>query len=186
MSPEPEGPFRRPLMGRFKRTRCKGASYSVKGGNSMYCPKCGLEQPSDSMRYCSRCGFKVNTVDEGLARRLSAILMFLVLTTCAIFGWGSFTAGPGYMQVRVIITIFAAIAFYLIFFHDLKRIFHQLFSRSIEQVKQVTSAAHESGLPPARSIPVPVSNSRRVNTAEMLQPPSVTEQTTILLDKSKR
>ena len=152
----------------------------------MYCPKCGLEQASDSMRYCSRCGFKVNSVDEALAMRLCAIAMFLVLTTCAIFGWGSFAAGPAYMQIRVLITIFAAIAFYLIFFPDLKRIFHQLFSRSIKQVNQVTSATRESGLPPAQSVPVPGLSSRRVNTAEMVQPPSVTEQTTILLDKSKR
>ena len=151
----------------------------------MFCPNCGLEQASESMHYCSRCGFKLNTVEDGLAKRLFAIAMFLVLTACAIFGWGSFMFTPEYMQVRAIITVFAAITFYLLFLPDLKRIHHKLFSRSIEQLKRVTSATHETGLPPAQSIPVPLPSSRRVNTAEIVQPPSVTEQTTTLLDKNR-
>jgi hypothetical protein len=89
------------------------------------------------------------------------------------------------MQVRVIITLIAAITFYLLFSHDLKHIFHQFFSQNIERIKQVTSASQESALPPAQSMPVPI-RSHRVNTAEMVQPPSVTEQTTILLDKNQR
>ena len=40
-----------------------------------------------------------------------------------------------------------------------------------------------TALPPAQSIPIADVVSRRVNTAEMLEPPSVTERTTNLLDQ---
>ena len=151
----------------------------------MFCPKCGQEQVSQSVHFCSRCGFKLNTVGEGLAKRLSGMAMYFVLTICAITGWGSITAGPGYMQVRVIITIIAAITFYLLFSGDLTHIFKKLFSQNIEQKKQFAPANHRSALPAAHSIPMPSLGSHRVNTAEMVPPPSVTEQTTTLLDKSK-
>jgi hypothetical protein len=111
--------------------------------------------------------------------------MFLILTMFAFFGWGSMTAGPGYGAARVIVTFIAAITSYLLFWSDLRRISHKLFSRTKEQAQQVTSATHESGLPPAQMTPVPAHVSRRINTAEMVQPPSITEQTTNLLVKRK-
>ena len=151
----------------------------------MFCPKCGQEQASESVRFCSRCGFKLDSLEEALVKRLIKMAMYLVVTICAVIGWGSMTAGPGYMQIRLIITLIAAITFYLLFSRDLKHIFDKLFSQNIERIKQVTSASQESALPPAQSMPVPI-RSHRVNTAEMVQPPSITEQTTILLDKNKR
>jgi hypothetical protein len=158
----------------------------LKGGGLMFCPKCGQEQASESVRFCSRCGFKLNIVDEALAERLIKMAMYLVLTICAIIGWGSITAGPAYMQVRVIITLIAAITFYLLFSRDLKHIFNKLFSQNIEEIKRVAPVSQESALPPpAQSIPMPTLGSRRVNTAEMVQPPSVTERTTIMLDKNR-
>lgn len=30
----------------------------------MHCPKCGQQQPSDSVRFCSRCGFHLGVVGE--------------------------------------------------------------------------------------------------------------------------
>ena len=63
----------------------------------MFCPKCGQEQAFESVRFCLRCGFKSNTVEEGLAKRFIVMAMYLVITICAMFGWGSITAGPGYM-----------------------------------------------------------------------------------------
>ena len=152
----------------------------------MFCSKCGQEQASESVRFCSRCGLKLNPVEDALTTRLIKMAMYLVLTICAIIGWGSITAGPAYMQVRVIITLIAAMTFYLLFSRDLKHIFNQLFSQNNrEQIKQVAPVNHEAALPPAQSIPVPTLASHRVNTAEMVQPPSVTEHTTILLDKNR-
>jgi predicted nucleic acid-binding Zn ribbon protein len=145
----------------------------------MFCPKCGQEQASESVRFCSRCGFKLNTAEETLTKNLIKMAMYLVLALCAIIGWGS-----GYGEVRLIITLIAAITFYLLFSRDLKHIFHKLFSQKIEPLEQGTPASQESALPPAQSMPVPTLGSHRVNTAEMVQPPSVTEQTTTLLDKT--
>lgn len=152
----------------------------------MFCSKCGQAQASESARFCSRCGFKLNSVGEALAKPLIMMAMYLILTMFAIMGWGSITAGPGYMQLRFVITLIAAITFFLLFSRDLKRIFYRLFSRNIEEIKQLTPATHESALPPAHTIPVPTLDSYRVNTAEMVQHPSVTERTTTLLDKNNR
>jgi uncharacterized protein (DUF983 family) len=156
------------------------------GGVLMFCPKCGQEQASESVRFCSRCGFKLNIVDEPLAKRLVKITMFLVLAVCAIMGWASIASGPNYMQLRLITTLIAVITFYLLFSRDLKHIFHKLLSQDIEHIKQITAAGERAVLPPAQSIPVSALGPQRVNTAEMVPPPSITEQTTTRLDKSKR
>jgi hypothetical protein len=111
--------------------------------------------------------------------------LYLVLAICALGGWGSMTAGPGYMQIRVIVTLIAAITFYLLFSQDLKHLFSNLYSRTIGQRKQVTAASQEPASPPVQSMPVPLLGSHRVNTAEMVPPPSVTERTTVLLDKDR-
>ncbi len=152
----------------------------------MFCPNCGLEQASESVRFCSRCGFKLNNAEEPLTKRLVRMAMFLVLTVCAVMGWASITSGPDYMQVRVITALIAAITFYLLFSRDLKHLSNKLFSQNIEHIKQIAHAAEKPVLPPAQSIPVSSPRPHRVNTAEMVRPPSITEQTTTLLDKSKR
>lgn len=50
---------------------------------------------------------------------------------------------------------------------------------------QLDARAHISALPPAQGIPVSNFTPRRMNTAELRQPPSVTENTTRLLDEDK-
>ena len=51
---------------------------------------------------------------------------------------------------------------------------------------QLNARARISALPPARSVPVSEFAPRRMNTEELAQPPSVTENTTRLLDEEKR
>lgn len=152
----------------------------------MFCSKCGQEQASESVHFCSRCGFELKTIEEGPAKRLILMAMYLVITIGAIFGWGSITSGPGYMQVRIFITIVAAITFYLLFARDLMQIFNKLFAQGVERNKQISSGNQETALPPARNTGAQPLGSHRINTAEMVQPPSVTEHTTNLLDKNKR
>jgi hypothetical protein len=110
--------------------------------------------------------------------------MYLALASCAIFGWASFTSGPGAPQIRLIVALLAAITFYLLFWRDLKHIFHRLFSQNIDQEEQVIPASRQSALPPAQSRPAATPGSLRINTAEMVQPASITEHTTQLLDKT--
>ena len=151
----------------------------------MFCSRCGQEQVSESVRFCSRCGFQLNAAEKMLAKPLLIMAMYLVMTICAIIGWGSITSGPQYMQVRIIITILAAINFYLLFSRDLKNIFNKLFSQSVEGKRRGALTDQEIALPRAQSIPMPL-RPRRVSTAEMVQPPSITEHTTVLLDRHDR
>jgi hypothetical protein len=53
------------------------------------------------------------------------------------------------------------------------------------QPSQLNMPPRVSALPPPQSIPVPNFTPRRMNTAELAQPPSVTENTTRLLDEEK-
>jgi hypothetical protein len=144
----------------------------------MFCPKCGQEQVSESLRFCSGCGFKLNTVEEGLLKRLMGMALYLVLTAAAIFGMGAISAGPNYMQLRFLITLLAVVTFYLLFSRDLRQVFHNL-------IKQGTSTTQETDLPPAARA-VATLNPHRVTTAEIVPPPSVTEHTTSLLDRNQR
>lgn len=50
---------------------------------------------------------------------------------------------------------------------------------------QLNASMRGSALPPPQSIPVPDFTGRRANTAELVTPPSVTENTTRLLDEDK-
>ena len=145
----------------------------------MFCSRCGQEQASESVSFCSSCGFKLNSVEEPIAQRLIKIAMFLLLAACAVMGWASFTAGPAYMQVRIIISLIAVVAFYLLFSRDLKLLFGRLFS---ENTNLIGPAGKNSVLPPAQGMAVSSLGPRRVNTAEMVQPPSITDRTTSLLD----
>ena len=151
----------------------------------MFCSKCGQEQASESVRFCARCGCRLSTHEEGLAKRLILMAMYLVITISALFGWGSITAGPGYMGIRVFVAIVAAITFYLLFANDFTHILSKLSSQNIEEKKRIASSNHESTLPAGHGIPLASLGSRSINTAEMVPLPSVTEHTTALLDKNK-
>ena len=50
---------------------------------------------------------------------------------------------------------------------------------------QLGAETRGSALPPSRSVPVSVFGARRMDTAEMVRPPSITEHTTKLLDESQ-
>ena len=49
-------------------------------------------------------------------------------------------------------------------------------------ITQVNIPPHNAALPPSQGIPVTALGTQRANTAEMAQPPSITERTTNLLD----
>jgi hypothetical protein len=103
----------------------------------------------------------------------------------------SFTYGPGILDLLV------PISAVICFAGGLMRILYAiLFEQSTPDVKRdtpayvspVTPAQLNAGvlisaLPPAQSIPVPTFATRRANTAELVPPPSITENTTKLLDE---
>lgn len=176
----------------------------------MYCPQCGQQQVSDAVRFCSRCGFLLEGVTAVVASggviparylppgsqqlsprskgiRQGAVLMLSTLLVVPIVAILSvnFTNAP-----QVIIPLAALFCFV----GGLLRILYALImedenpQRDIEQMPGYSPPAtpqferqpRNTALPPA-SVNAP--SWRRPNTAELAPPPSVTENTTRLLDK---
>ncbi len=168
----------------------------------MHCPQCGLEQVSGKVRFCRACGFSLSGVKElvlpderaakaektrfqtafnqGLALMLVSLVMAILLTLLK----------DAHLIPQIYVKIVAA--FFIL--AGLARMFYPyVVGKSSAGTEQETlfseaDAQLETGklpfsLPASESIPVSDFGSRRVNTAELVQPPSVTEHTTKLLDK---
>ena len=178
----------------------------------MYCPQCGQQQANGIIRFCSRCGFPLDGVIQILGnggmmpvyqtspaepqpqspRRkgvkqggmlfLSGILLVPILGLFASFSAASFPQ------------ILAALAAIICFIGGpLRMLFAALFEEGaprrvmtygpppLNAQQQFAAPRQNVALPPppARS----PSSWRRPNTAELVSPPSVTENTTRLLDK---
>lgn len=180
----------------------------------MYCPQCGQQQVSDSLRFCSRCGFPLEGVlqllgsggalpvyhqpsgpremsarrkgvRQGAALFLAGIVMVPVLGVIY-----SFTHGPNLLDILVPL---AAIIFFL--GGLIRMLFAALFEEGAPKPQFVSPAyapfpvsqlgAHApASLPPAQNNPPPGWRSRP-DTSEIRQRPSVTENTTRLLDKNE-
>ena len=170
----------------------------------MYCPNCGQQQISDEMRFCSRCGLALTGLAEWLASgvlpaprtetktspdsprkkgmRRAAKLMFI---TGALFPF--FLA----MSIGIDEPGPLVIGFGLFFISSMLLIYARLFSdpspRALPNHTAQTSAL--GSVPPraylhpqAANPPMPDIGRQRVRTNELAQPPSVTENTTRLLD----
>ncbi len=178
----------------------------------MYCPKCGQLQVSGDVRFCSRCGFLLEGVHTLLATngmaphynpptnqplsprtkgvRQGAMLMLstlFVVPVTAIFFVGVLN-GPG--------TIVALAAIFC-FMGGLLRMLYALMMENPYPDPAINTAgyappapaqferpARNAGLPPASVNSVP-SWRPQPNTAELVHRPSVTENTTRLLDKDE-
>jgi hypothetical protein len=177
----------------------------------MYCPQCGQQQIADETRFCSRCGFPLSGVIGLLAsggvpamiepaalhpRKLSprrrgvrqGLLMLLIgAIITPILG---ILSDVGFPEIIVAITA-------IIFFWGgiIRMIYAAIFEEAASSAAQATlpaysppanatqfgAGARQSALPPQRSAPV-TGWRQPTNTAEMVAPPSVTENTTRLLD----
>ncbi|HEV2914422.1 MAG TPA: zinc ribbon domain-containing protein [Pyrinomonadaceae bacterium] len=176
----------------------------------MYCPQCGQQQIADETRFCSRCGFPLSGVigllasggvpavseasasqgklsprRRGYRQGLLMLLIGAILTP--ILG---ILADVGFPEILVAIT---AVIFFWggIIRMIYARIFEEKAAHGAQNVlpayippinpAQFAAGARPSALPPQRS--TPASGWRQpTNTAEMAHPPSVTENTTRLLD----
>jgi zinc-ribbon domain len=168
----------------------------------MFCPKCG-QQSSDEVRFCPRCGLQLaglnayvaandltsNRLDparqtEMTAKRLGtrrgAKLMFFSVILFPIFFAICFLVdGPAPLFVPF--TVFLAGLVMLVY--------ARLFGDELIPARQRTSnrdlgaAGDRPALGAAQFTPAPLFNQPRANTAEIYQPPSITENTTKLLDK---
>ncbi len=169
----------------------------------MYCPNCGQQQISEEMRFCSRCGLALSGLAEWLAGgrlpaqpepaqapaalsprrkgiRRAAKLMFFSGVLFPIFLIFSLAADEGIPMIIPFLLFFVSLAMML---------YARLFSDKTAPV--LNQAAHTSALgsnparstlPPANTAAMPGVGRQHVRTNELVQPPSVTEHTTRLLD----
>ena len=168
----------------------------------MYCPNCGQQQLSEEMRFCSRCGLALSGLAEWLTgdahpakgaeemtlsassprrrgMRRAAKLMFLSGVLFPVFLVISFFIKEGGPLV---------IPFFLFFTSVVLMLYARLFSDPVPQIKIQRAQPPRFDSTPARgSLPPPINSPiadirKPTRTNELAQPPSVTENTTKLLD----
>lgn len=167
----------------------------------MFCPQCG-QQSSDEIRFCPKCGLSLvphaallaagNTtanaqgaaqVPARTAKRIStrraAKLMFFGVVLFPVFlGLSIAVDGPGPLFVPIILFL-AGVAWWA---------YVRLFGDDSEHVTRHTSredlkaGGEKPALNASQFVPASLFDRQRANTAEIAQPPSVTEHTTKLLD----
>jgi endogenous inhibitor of DNA gyrase (YacG/DUF329 family) len=165
----------------------------------MYCPNCGQQQISEEMRFCSRCGLALSGLAEWLAggrvpakqvddkqvtalsprrkgMRRAAKVMFFSAVLFPIFLAMSIGVNDGGPMAIPFIVFFVGLVLMLY-----ARLFSDKTAPAPKQVAQ-TSTTTRGSLPPAANIPMPDFGRQQVRTNELAQPPSVTENTTRLLD----
>lgn len=186
----------------------------------MFCPKCGQQQSSNEVRFCSRCGFQLEVVKELLITDGALVLpeveisksersardhgvrqgIMLMLLTALVVPLAAMLARIGILPRELV--GMAAILFAVGGF--MRLVYALMIEEGAQRVKQrpvalnaqagaTTTTAHlrsgyaPSALPPPQQTVMPAGgfNRWRTETAEMAQPPSVTENTTRLLDDSK-
>ena len=182
----------------------------------MFCPQCGQQQVTGVIRFCSRCGFPLDGVIQLLAsggtlpayrsadepvqispRRkgvkqgglllLSGVLLVPILAMFASFSSSVF---PQMLAILAAIVCFIGgplRMFYAAVFEEGApkpiRPYGSPFPMHVPQ--QFVPHAPGPALPPP-PVRQPPSWRSRPNTAELANPPSVTENTTRLLDKEER
>ncbi|HJS24826.1 MAG TPA: zinc ribbon domain-containing protein [Pyrinomonadaceae bacterium] len=169
----------------------------------MYCPNCGQQQISEEMRFCSRCGLALSGLAEWLAgdRRPAKRVDKEPVAAASPRRKGMRRAAKVMFVSGVLFFIFLVISLaiehggpmvipFAVFFVGLvMMLYARLFSAKtapvpdqVAQTSALNSTTARSSLPPASNIPVPGVGRQQVRTNELAQPPSVTENTTRLLD----
>ena len=168
----------------------------------MFCPKCG-QQSSDEVRFCPRCGLQLSGLPayiagndllanrpdparqkELTARRLGmrrgAKLMFFSVVLFPIFLGFCFIVdnpAPLFVPLTVFLTGLVMLVYARLFGDELVQVPGRASNRDLG------AGPDRPALGAPQFIPAPLFNQQRANTAEIYQPPSVTENTTKLLDK---
>jgi hypothetical protein len=169
----------------------------------MFCPKCG-QQSSDEVRFCPRCGLQLaglpayvagneyaparpdaardaELTAKRLGTRRGAKLMFIsVVLFPVFFGLCFLVNGPGplFIPFTVFLAGLVMLVYARLFGDELIPIHHRGSSR-----RDLTAVSDRPALGAPQFTPAPLFNQPRADTAEIYHPPSVTENTTKLLDK---
>ena len=169
----------------------------------MYCPNCGQQQISEEMRFCSRCGLALSVLAQWLAGgrlpakpeeapvpaplsprrkgiRRAAKLMFLSGVLFPIFLVISLIVDEGGPLVIPFGLFFVSLVMMLY-----ARLFRDKTAPGLHQAAQTSTLGSNparNALPPANTTSITGAGRSHVRTNELVQPPSVTENTTRLLD----
>ena len=168
----------------------------------MFCPKCG-QQSSDEVRFCPRCGLQLAGLTAYVAgnepatarpempqsaeltakrlgtRRGAKLMFFSIVLFPIFFGFCFLVNGPGPLFIPFTVFLTGLVML----------VYARLFGDELIQIPQRTShrdlgaGVDRPALGAPQFTPAPLFNQPRANTAEIYQPPSVTENTTKLLDK---
>lgn len=182
----------------------------------MFCPQCGQQQVTGVIRFCSRCGFPLDGVIQLLNNggnlpmyrspdepvpvsprkkgvKQGGLLLLSGAVIVPILGiFGSY-ANSGFLEI---LTALAAVICFI--GGPLRMLFAAVFEEGAPKPvrvygapapmhvpQQFASHVQSPALPPPPVRPQP-SWRPRPNTAELVNPPSVTENTTRLLEKEDR
>ena len=180
----------------------------------MYCPQCGQQQASGAVRFCSRCGFPLDGViqllgtggmlpvyhqseepvaisprrkgvKQGAVLLLSGAVIVPILGVLASFSNAAF---PQVLAALAAIICFIGGPFRMLY----AALFEEGAPRRFPVYGPPPIAAPPQFAPPRQhtALPPPAARApsawRKPNTAELANPPSVTENTTRLLDKEDR
>ena len=180
----------------------------------MFCPRCGQQQTSDTMRFCSRCGFllegamvllshggmipqyQVSDGEQKVSARRRGVKQGALIFTLGAVIVPAMGVLYGWTDVNIF-GFFTAISAVLLFLGGaLRMLYAGLFeegapSRSFgPPVSYAPPAITAPPTPRLSALPPPAANPTvgwRANpqTAEISQPPSVTDNTTRLLERTE-
>lgn len=176
----------------------------------MYCPKCGKQQPSESLRFCANCGLSL----KNAAKLLTASSVPVASDEDTRKGQLS-PRTKGILQGVALIPALAGLDFILLLIYDhfdvvndgayatltlilllaLMRIFYAVFLEeggkpkrseptSYEWQREMPISVHQAALPTSDTMPVTGFGSQSKRTGEIVQPRSITEHTTRQLSES--
>lgn len=180
----------------------------------MYCPRCGQEQVSSELRFCSRCGLPLNLVAEvvshggslpqlaelykskGFLTRNNGLkfgLVWFLLMTFLITPLLAIAGGEEIVAFAAVVGFIGGILIMLFSLLFLKTAPKDLsatgINQSFNEPANFLGNTGKTALPPSQTIPtsvyVPPSAGSWQSNTDDLQPTSVTEETTKLLDKNK-
>jgi hypothetical protein len=178
----------------------------------MFCPQCGQQQVSDVTRFCSRCGFLLDGVmavlaaggavptryltpgsrklsarskgvRQGAIMMLSTILIVPIVSIISVFILGYPEVIIPLAAISLFVGGLVRILYALIMEDAVAPMeFQQMAGYAAPVAPQFDRSVRNAALPPPSVNPT-TGWRPRPNTAEIYQPPSVTENTTRLLDK---
>jgi hypothetical protein len=170
----------------------------------MYCPQCSQEQLTEQMRFCSGCGFPLVIVSKLITnggalpgfdtegkRQLSPRERgvrggsLLMIASAVLYPIVALLTAMKHDLAVLFLPVF------LLFLGGLARLLYAVLRQSTVQPTispdvatswfHQSNATHRPHLPPHQNAPMPTWRPA-INTSEMAQPPSVTDNTTKLLN----